>query len=284
MTSRTIVNEQNKRRRMWQPHPTERFQIWRRASAGAPNIEFETVHFRRGFLFYLDGICFVFSYCSKVDSPFFLLQFRSVSLQIIQHENLIHGSMIEPVWSVSLVISLFYFLLNLGSHIAWSKGPWWIMYIKRLEIDGFKSYSKLQVIDGFDTQFNAITGEFIFFHVSFILYTLPSHFAFYFVIWSSWLTSEMPFFSRLEEAIDFLTNIAEIRSIPAVTHWMYLKLVVWSEKKFVFTKLTINKWIYGVHPTWVGSRNSFWRIQSRQSIHVVRSCNLNREGGQFWSL
>ncbi|EYC45534.1 hypothetical protein Y032_0424g1216 [Ancylostoma ceylanicum] len=32
------------------------------------------------------------------------------------------------------------------------------MYIKRLEIDGFKSYSKLQVIDGFDTQFNAITG------------------------------------------------------------------------------------------------------------------------------
>ncbi|PIO72864.1 RecF/RecN/SMC protein [Teladorsagia circumcincta] len=33
------------------------------------------------------------------------------------------------------------------------------MYIKRLEIDGFKSYSKLQVIDGFDTQFNAITGQ-----------------------------------------------------------------------------------------------------------------------------
>uniref|UniRef100_A0A158P7M5 SMC_N domain-containing protein n=1 Tax=Angiostrongylus cantonensis TaxID=6313 RepID=A0A158P7M5_ANGCA len=37
------------------------------------------------------------------------------------------------------------------------------MYIKRLEIDGFKSYSKLQVIDGLDTQFNAITGLFIFF-------------------------------------------------------------------------------------------------------------------------
>ncbi|KAK5965475.1 hypothetical protein GCK32_004386 [Trichostrongylus colubriformis] len=33
------------------------------------------------------------------------------------------------------------------------------MYIKRLEIDGFKSYAKLQVIDGFDTQFNAITGS-----------------------------------------------------------------------------------------------------------------------------
>ncbi|VDL69785.1 unnamed protein product [Nippostrongylus brasiliensis] len=32
------------------------------------------------------------------------------------------------------------------------------MYIKRLEIDGFKSYSKPQVIDGFDTMFNAITG------------------------------------------------------------------------------------------------------------------------------
>ncbi|VDP11273.1 unnamed protein product [Onchocerca flexuosa] len=32
------------------------------------------------------------------------------------------------------------------------------MRIKRIEIDGFKSYAQRQVIDGFDAQFNAITG------------------------------------------------------------------------------------------------------------------------------
>ncbi|VDK21133.1 unnamed protein product [Anisakis simplex] len=32
------------------------------------------------------------------------------------------------------------------------------MRIKRIEIDGFKSYAQRQVVDGFDPQFNAITG------------------------------------------------------------------------------------------------------------------------------
>ncbi|EJW80328.1 hypothetical protein WUBG_08763 [Wuchereria bancrofti] len=32
------------------------------------------------------------------------------------------------------------------------------MRIKRIEIDGFKSYAQRQIIDGFDAQFNAITG------------------------------------------------------------------------------------------------------------------------------
>lgn len=32
------------------------------------------------------------------------------------------------------------------------------MRIKRIEIDGFKSYAQRQVIDGFDAQFNAVTG------------------------------------------------------------------------------------------------------------------------------
>ncbi|KJH40200.1 RecF/RecN/SMC protein [Dictyocaulus viviparus] len=40
------------------------------------------------------------------------------------------------------------------------------MYIKRLEIDGFKSYSKLQIIDGFDTQFNAITDPYEYVHIN----------------------------------------------------------------------------------------------------------------------
>uniref|UniRef100_A0A1I7WXE9 Mobilization protein n=1 Tax=Heterorhabditis bacteriophora TaxID=37862 RepID=A0A1I7WXE9_HETBA len=34
------------------------------------------------------------------------------------------------------------------------------MYIKRIEIDGFKSYAQKQVVDKFDEQFNAITGEY----------------------------------------------------------------------------------------------------------------------------
>lgn len=33
------------------------------------------------------------------------------------------------------------------------------MHIKRIEIDGFKSYAQKQIIDHFDTQFNAITGK-----------------------------------------------------------------------------------------------------------------------------
>jgi structural maintenance of chromosome 2 len=32
------------------------------------------------------------------------------------------------------------------------------MRIKRIELDGFKSYAKREIIDGFDVQFNAITG------------------------------------------------------------------------------------------------------------------------------
>lgn len=32
------------------------------------------------------------------------------------------------------------------------------MRIKKIEIDGFKSYAQRQVVDGFDAQFNAITG------------------------------------------------------------------------------------------------------------------------------
>jgi len=32
------------------------------------------------------------------------------------------------------------------------------MRIKRIELDGFKSYAQKQVIDNFDPQFNAITG------------------------------------------------------------------------------------------------------------------------------
>ncbi|VDN27530.1 unnamed protein product [Gongylonema pulchrum] len=32
------------------------------------------------------------------------------------------------------------------------------MRIKRIEIDGFKSYAQKQTVDGFDAQFNAITG------------------------------------------------------------------------------------------------------------------------------
>jgi structural maintenance of chromosome 2 len=32
------------------------------------------------------------------------------------------------------------------------------MYIKRIEIDGFKSYAQRTVIEGWDREFNAITG------------------------------------------------------------------------------------------------------------------------------
>ena len=32
------------------------------------------------------------------------------------------------------------------------------MRIKRIEIDGFKSYAQKQIVDNFDSQFNAITG------------------------------------------------------------------------------------------------------------------------------
>ena len=32
------------------------------------------------------------------------------------------------------------------------------MHIKKIEIDGFKSYGQRTVIEGFDKEFNAITG------------------------------------------------------------------------------------------------------------------------------
>lgn len=34
------------------------------------------------------------------------------------------------------------------------------MYIKSIVIDGFKSYGRRTEINGFDREFNAITGEF----------------------------------------------------------------------------------------------------------------------------
>ena len=46
-------------------------------------------------------------------------------------------------------------ILNLSARISDRRNE---MYIKSMVIDGFKSYGTRTTIDGFDEQFNAITG------------------------------------------------------------------------------------------------------------------------------